>query len=56
MGNSKRLTLSLSPEDYEVFESTRGKLGLERAQYIKHLMAVNKEFKPTAIRDREIIK
>ena len=56
MGNSKRLTLSLSPEDYDAFESTREKLGLERAQYIKHLMAVNKEFKPPAIRDREIIK
>lgn len=56
MGNSRRLTLSLDPVDYEAFESTRTKLGLERAQYIKHLMAANKDFRPPAIRDREVIK
>ncbi len=56
MGASRRLTVSLSFEDYEAFEDARNKLGLERAQYLKHLMAENKDFRPPAIRDREVIK
>lgn len=55
LSKSARLFLSLSEDELKKFEAERNKLGYNRSQYIRYLIAGQKEIRPPAIRERDII-
>lgn len=55
MSKSVRLFLSLSDDELKKFEDGRNELGFNRSQYLRYLIAGQKEIRPQAIKEREYI-
>lgn len=55
MSKSARLFLSLSEDELKKFEEGRNELGFNRSQYLRYLIAGQKEIRPPAIKDRAYI-
>ncbi len=56
MARKTRLFMTLSQEELERFEEAREQLGFNRSQYLRYLIAGQKEIRPKAIKERELIK
>lgn len=56
MARKTRLFMTLSQEELERFEEARERLGFNRSQYLRYLIAGQKEIRPQAIKERELIK
>ena len=55
MSKSARLFLSLSEEELKSFEAGRNELGFNRSQYVRYLIAGQKEIRPPVIKERAMI-
>lgn len=55
MGNTKRLFLSMSEDEWNRFEKAREELGMNRSQYVRYLIGGQKEIRPVAIKQKELI-
>ena len=53
---NNRLFLSLSEEDLMKLDILRGELGMNRSEYIRHLLSGQKKILPPAIRDKKLIE
>lgn len=51
-----RLFMSLTPAEFNSFESAREELGMNRSQYLRYLLGGQKEIRPPAITQRELIR
>ena len=55
MSKSARLFLSLSEEELKNFEARRNELGFNRSQYVRYLIAGQKEIRPLVIKEQAMI-
>ena len=53
---NNRLFLSLSEEDLKKLDILRGELGMNRSEYIRHLLSGQKKILPPTIRDKKLIE
>ena len=56
MARKVRLFMTLSQEELDAFENAREQLGFNRSQYLRYLISGQKEIRPQAIKEREVIK
>lgn len=56
MARKVRLFMTLSEEELDAFENAREQLGFNRSQYLHYLISGQKEIRPQAIKERELIK
>ena len=56
MAKKVRLFMTLSQEELDQFENAREQLGFNRSQYLRYLISGQKEIRPVAIKERELIK
>lgn len=56
MARKVRLFMTLSQEDLDAFENAREQLGFNRSQYLRYLISGQKEIRPQALKERELIK
>lgn len=56
MARKVRLFMTLSQEELDAFENAREKLGFNRSQYLRYLISGQKEIRPQALKERELIK
>ncbi len=52
---NKRLFLSMSEEDIKRLDVLRSELGMNRSQYIRHVINGQRKIIPSPIKDKEII-
>ena len=55
MSKSTRLFLSLSEEEFKMFERAREELGFNRSQYIRYLIAGQREIRPPSLKHQKYI-
>ncbi len=56
MARKVRLFMTLSQEELDAFENAREQLGFNRSQYLRYLISGQKEIRPQALKERELIK
>lgn len=56
MAEKTRLSLSLSRDEYESFENARSVLSMNRSQYLRFLISGQREIRPPAVREQNLIK
>lgn len=56
MEKKVRLFMTVSQEELDFFESAREKLGMNRSQYLRYLVGGQREIRPPAIKERELIR
>ena len=56
MAKKVRLFMTLSQEELDQFENAREQLGFNRSQYLRYLISGQKQIRPVAIKERELIK
>lgn len=52
----KRMFMSLTEDEYLRFETSREELGMTRSLYLKYLISGQREIRPPAIMQRELIE
>ena len=55
MSKSVRLFISVSEEEFSLFEKAREELGMNRSQYLRYLIGGQKEIRPVAIKYKDLI-
>ena len=56
MEKKVRLFMTVSQEEMNSFETAREKLGMNRSQYLRYLIGGQREIRPPAIKERELIR
>lgn len=52
----KRLFLSMPEDLLEIFEAERSQLGMNRSQYVRHLMSKRGDIRPDSIRYQKLVQ
>ncbi len=53
---NRKLSLSMSDEDIAKLEMLSTELGMNKSQYVRHLLSGQKKILPTSIRDKKLIE
>ena len=55
MEKNKRLFLSMSEKEVERLDVLREELGMNRSQYVRHLLSGQRKIMPAAIKEKQLI-